>query len=683
MSAPINGTKTRVVGFLKGLFGRNPAEAAPAQDDVVYNYNQELPITGAQLKAPTPAIAPATNDTRSAKPNAVRVSSGHAPTAKGNVNGFTINAQNSGHVNGVVLTPPANGGTTKSAAVAVPAVPISVPIKMGDGKSIHPQTAASSNPVAQPMAQFIDLPLAAVVAGLPADLQSRVVKKNYADSAVRIPVQLAVEQLPTGVVRIPFGMVRESAPHVFAPATDADQTMVNLPLAEVLRRINPAQLARPENQVRITADADVSSPFGDKGNNTNLEVKSNAPTRTLAPEPLSPAAPRQNLREVAKPATANLAPVARIHLPTPTPALDKAATPANPPAPTPPPTSAPIRMPAPTPAPTPKASPAPSTPIAMPKAQAPAPTPASQPTPKINGIASLRMVSEPVIPEPSAPASPTPAPGAASPPAAPKSPAPPAAAQAGLPVALKLLMDAWPVPLKQEIQDHNLLSSSASLPLESVAAQLKNGRVVFTWNQIRSGLSPQPGPESPHDALELDLPLPVVAPLFLGLRNTAGAKAQRLTADACIPDVFASTGKSAAAAAVIAAEAAPSAPPVPTPAPAKVPMTPEALVKRAAALPGVAGALVALPDGLVVASKLPTGLGADSLAAFLPQIYAKFDACLKDLGMDGLNNLSFTAGKVPWRVYRTSSVFFVAFGRANEPLSADWLATLAAELESK
>jgi hypothetical protein len=112
-------------------------------------------------------------------------------------------------------------------------------------------------------------------------------------------------------------------------------------------------------------------------------------------------------------------------------------------------------------------------------------------------------------------------------------------------------------------------------------------------------------------------------------------------------------------------------------------MTPEAVVKRAASLSGVAGALVALPDGLVVASKLPAGQCADSLAAFLPQIYAKFDACLKDLKMDGLNNLNFTAGTVPWRVFRTSSVFFAVFGRANEPMPNDWLTTLAGELEKK
>jgi len=36
------------------------------------------------------------------------------------------------------------------------------------------------------------------------------------------------------------------------------------------------------------------------------------------------------------------------------------------------------------------------------------------------------------------------------------------------------------------------------------------------------------------------------------------------------------------------------------------------------ALNGVVGALVALPDGLTVASEIPSDLNADTLAAFLP-----------------------------------------------------------------
>ncbi len=38
------------------------------------------------------------------------------------------------------------------------------------------------------------------------------------------------------------------------------------------------------------------------------------------------------------------------------------------------------------------------------------------------------------------------------------------------------------------------------------------------------------------------------------------------------------------------------------------------------ALPGVAGVIVALPDGLSVASQAPEGVDADMLAAFVPQI---------------------------------------------------------------
>ena len=48
--------------------------------------------------------------------------------------------------------------------------------------------------------------------------------------------------------------------------------------------------------------------------------------------------------------------------------------------------------------------------------------------------------------------------------------------------------------------------------------------------------------------------------------------------------------------------------------------TPNEVVSRAAALDGVAGALVALPDGLMVASRLASDVNGETLAAFLPQI---------------------------------------------------------------
>jgi predicted regulator of Ras-like GTPase activity (Roadblock/LC7/MglB family) len=111
--------------------------------------------------------------------------------------------------------------------------------------------------------------------------------------------------------------------------------------------------------------------------------------------------------------------------------------------------------------------------------------------------------------------------------------------------------------------------------------------------------------------------------------------------------------------------------------------TPNEVVSRAAALDGVAGALVALPDGLMVASKLSADLNGDTLAAFLPHIFGKVSQCTKELRMGELNNLHFTVGNVPWKIFRVNAIFFAAFGNAGRPLPTAQLAALAGELDRK
>ncbi len=110
---------------------------------------------------------------------------------------------------------------------------------------------------------------------------------------------------------------------------------------------------------------------------------------------------------------------------------------------------------------------------------------------------------------------------------------------------------------------------------------------------------------------------------------------------------------------------------------------PSDIVARAEVLEGVVGALIALPDGLMVASKIPPEFNADTLAAFLPQIFGRVNQCSKELRMGELNNLSFTVGNVPWRIFRVNAVYFAAFGRAGQSLPAAQLAALAAELDRK
>jgi predicted regulator of Ras-like GTPase activity (Roadblock/LC7/MglB family) len=111
--------------------------------------------------------------------------------------------------------------------------------------------------------------------------------------------------------------------------------------------------------------------------------------------------------------------------------------------------------------------------------------------------------------------------------------------------------------------------------------------------------------------------------------------------------------------------------------------TPNEVVSRAAGMDGVAGALIALPDGLMVASQLPSDVNGETLAAFLPQIFGKVSQCTKELRMGDLNNLNFTVGNVPWKIFRVNAIFFAAFGRSGEPLPTGQLAALAAELDHK
>src|SRR5207245_9694161 len=76
--------------------------------------------------------------------------------------------------------------------------------------------------------------------------------------------------------------------------------------------------------------------------------------------------------------------------------------------------------------------------------------------------------------------------------------------------------------------------------------------------------------------------------------------------------------------------------------------TPNEVVSRAAALDGVAGALIALPDGLMVASQLAPELNGETLAAFLPQIFGKLTQCTKALRMREPNHRPATLGNIPW-----------------------------------
>jgi predicted regulator of Ras-like GTPase activity (Roadblock/LC7/MglB family) len=417
--------------------------------------------------------------------------------------------------------------------------------------------------------------------------------------------------------------------------------MVTLPLATILPQLNPALITRRRAQKQVEVPEEVFSPFESQGDGLVFSVAEPEPV------PQEPAVP--TFRGPA-------------NVPAPMPSLrasiQSAATP-----------------------------------------QAPAAAPLVAP--------SLFTSARAARPTGSAPA-PQPAPATAAAPAAPAPPKP-APEVARLLAGLSALAETWPDAVRQEIVQLNLVDAKVGLPVEAVERALKQGRIAFTWKMVRSWIKPAPpAAVSANDGALLELPLKVVAPLFLARQKEVNPPQQKISIDEQIPNLFFGFPQAEASAEEAAGSHA-VAKPVdtnyyvwddtselarvdaseykrrPTPGTSFINRyaTPNEVISRAAALDGVAGALIALPDGLMVASQLSPDLNGETLAAFLPQIFGKVSQCTKELRMGELNNLNFTVGNVPWKIFRVNAIFFAAFGIEGEPLPTAQLAELAGELDRK
>jgi predicted regulator of Ras-like GTPase activity (Roadblock/LC7/MglB family) len=233
---------------------------------------------------------------------------------------------------------------------------------------------------------------------------------------------------------------------------------------------------------------------------------------------------------------------------------------------------------------------------------------------------------------------------------------------------------------------------------------------------MRPGL---PGSTAIPEDFDLVFPLKIVAPAFVA---ATGATKRREAAelDHSLPDFFGpAAGKKAEPAppapAPVAAE--PVIPPqakavepepapepsplkftlvreepvpiaevVPAAIPAAAPVVHEApvsspveLVKRTCALPGVAGAVVALEEGLVVAQKLPPGFSADTFAAFMPQIFGRLEKYTTEMQLGTASEITIHSEHGPCHIARSGKIYFGTLGRAGEPLPQS-LASLTAQL---
>lgn len=588
---------------------------------------------------------------------------------------------------------------------------------------------------------MLAIPLKSILSRLPADLMQRVRQLDVGEVEVSVSMQKVLSQIGQGAVKLSFGELRRAAPPgTFTSENDLDGSLVDLPLHEVIARMNLALLPRRSVQKHVEVPPEVTGPFGGQ---CRVAI-STKPTKPAAPpaQPLPPTriqAPTDNVQQPAasfQPVQRNQPLVARIRNVPTVPEV----------APTEPAPSSAQRFDVEEPALNPvfnrigsftTPSAPPSQPVFTPIAPEPAPLPTVQPA----AIPMPEAIHNPPTPAPITPIAsatePEPELIRFNPPA--PVPKPVVAVETRfLTVALAEVAKAWPEAVKDEIIVLKATASSIGLPFGVVEVALKQGKVVLPWKTIRSWIKPSLPPSlSAFDGTVLELPLKVVAPLFLAeLRST---KPQgKVSVDEAIPDLFFDgTRQSDVPSAPVppsapAIPAVPAAPPVPVipaassapvfpsapPAPVKTEdtnffnrnekveetedevvflkkdgtpgtaflkryATPNEIVNKAAALHGVDGALIALPDGLLVASMIPSTMNADTVAAFLPQIFGKVTQCTRELRLGDLNNLNFTVGNIPWKIFKVGAIYFAAFGRMGEAMPTAQLAGLAAELDHK
>jgi predicted regulator of Ras-like GTPase activity (Roadblock/LC7/MglB family) len=691
------------------------------------------------------------------------------------------------------------------------------PVKQAARSTATARPAPKHAPCDVEAGERLAVPFKALLKVIPEELHG---KKNASDNATGkffISRQTVLEQIGNGSVRVKFGEIRRSAPQgLLTLSNTEDERIIDLPLGQLLPQLKPAELTRRAQQ-RVDVPTDIANLFGSTGEGfSGVRVITNeragtthyrkpapgAPVPEEAPAP-APEAPARKVPSIAAARTAvrqnrTAAAAAGAH----------------------PETSAPIKIAAPaglaaamaSPAPAPVQVHAPPPPLEVPSLDASSKVlsvtltdlavnwpesirreihssslvnavcqiPASElskslkqgkvelpwkrirswlkPTvsaPSAFGetilqlpleiLAPIFLGQKPVVPQKKAevaadipdifsrtsPISSAPAPAAppptysapivaVPPPSAPAPAAPalvPAQAHTELrqaassntefraktgpvPVSLSLLASNWPPNLVKEIDTQFLAQGKLEIPVDALEPGMRTGKVDFSWKQLCSWLQPE-APDSliaAHADTRIELPLSIIAPLYLQRRPQTPKRAG-ITMD--VPDLFQAGGPVPAAAPPEEEKrtplgsliAAPPAEPGNTEIrrrvqdladlfgqPDKRNWTPNEIVQNTSALHGVAGALIALQDGLLVASCMPPEWRTETIAAFLPQIFGRMHQYTKELKMGELHSVTFTVDKGSVQIYAAGIIYFCVLSKAETLLPFYELNLIAKEL---
>lgn len=575
--------------------------------------------------------------------------------------------------------PVAKPASPFAAAKPQPAVsaPLRAPITPRPLRPTSP-SVGQSRPVTPPSAPGtnVQIALAAIAAGLPESISHKVPVSP--EQFVSIPVDKVLPQLAYGMVIMTVAELRECAPEPFAALAGNDDLEVALPLDEIVKQLSSTHFARRE-QTRVEVPAEVTSVFA-------------AGVGGVSIAKASPAQP---------------APIAR-----PRPTVTTTAAPAaHPPASTAAKVGSKISM-------SPQAisalggkptTPAPSGPRATILGGQKAAVPVqATPTPVPQRNATAASAKKPAIEEPKV--------------------------TGELAVPLGFVCNGWVDEVRAQLVGVVVAEAEIQVPLELLQPAMQLGKVVFSWQEVASWIRPPLTiPPTPKvGEMPVEFPLKVVAPLFMAHHRAATQR--RVAIDDTIPDLFGggngkdsvraqvtqpsppagatkqdfappvAPGSKAAAAPVAApirmAAATPVAEPKSAPVAAEPPKSLEPsieqvvgsadkrfsakeIIANTARLPGVAGALLAMSDGLLVTSQVPPAVKAETIAAFLPQMFGRMNQYTKELALGPLHELTLGVESGQWHVYKFETIYFAALGKRGETLPLNLLAQVAAELSSQ
>jgi predicted regulator of Ras-like GTPase activity (Roadblock/LC7/MglB family) len=114
--------------------------------------------------------------------------------------------------------------------------------------------------------------------------------------------------------------------------------------------------------------------------------------------------------------------------------------------------------------------------------------------------------------------------------------------------------------------------------------------------------------------------------------------------------------------------------------PQKQNWSPNELVQRTAALPGISGALVALQDGFLVAASLPPGWKAETISAFLPQIFGRMNAYCREIGLSDTKSVIFSIAEGTFQIFKTGIIYLAILSRPGGAIHEHAVGLIASEL---